>query len=115
MNIPLHGIASPSGLFSVLGLTIRVLVYLNASRGGQKAFKMLEGMSYRELLGTLGLSSSKKRLTGKLIALYSFLRRGNGEGGASLFSLVTDDTICGNSTKLLHGRFSLDARKSYSP
>lgn len=68
-------------------------------------------MSYRELLSMLSLSSSEKRLTGKLIALYSFLRRGNGEGGASLLSLVTDDTIWGNSTKLLHGRFSQDTRK----
>lgn len=115
VNIPPHGIASPRVLFAVLGLTKRILVNLNASRGGQKAYKMLEGMSYRELLSTLGLSSSEKRLTGKLIVLYSFLRRGNGEGGASLFSLVTDDTICGNSTKLLHGRLGLDTRKSYSP
>ncbi|KAK4827341.1 hypothetical protein QYF61_016788 [Mycteria americana] len=52
-----------------------------------KLVKGLEGMSYEELLRTLGLSGlEKRRLRGHLIARYSFLRRGSGEGGADLFS-----------------------------
>ena len=47
--------------------------------------KGLEGMPYEEWLRTLGFSSLQKmRLRGDLIALYSFLRRGSGEGGAVL-------------------------------
>ncbi|KAK4811110.1 hypothetical protein QYF61_016396 [Mycteria americana] len=46
-------------------------------------------MSYEERLRTLGLSSlERRRLRGDFIALYSFLRRGSGEGGADLFSLI---------------------------
>jgi len=55
-----------------------------------KLVKGLEGMSCEERLRTLGLSSAEKtRLRGDLIALYSFLRRGPGEGGAEQFSLVS--------------------------
>jgi len=47
----------------------------------------LERMSYEERLRTLGLSNlEKRRLRGDVIALYSFLRRRCGEGGANLFS-----------------------------
>lgn len=32
-------------------------------------------------------------LQGNLVAIYNFLKRGNAEGGADLFSLVTNDRI----------------------
>ena len=34
-------------------------------------------------------------LRGKLVALYNFLWRERTEGGAGLFSLLSDDRICG--------------------
>ncbi|KAK4816047.1 hypothetical protein QYF61_011055 [Mycteria americana] len=59
-----------------------------------KLVKGLEGMSYEEQLRTLGLTSlQRRRLRDDLVALYSFLRRGSGEGGAELFSLGSSDRI----------------------
>jgi len=79
-----------------------------------KLVKGLEGMSSEEQLRTLGLPSlEKRRLRGDVIAPYSFLRRGRGEGGADLFSLVSSDKAHWNGSKLCHGRFRLDVRKHF--
>jgi len=72
----------------------------------------LEDMSCEERPRTLGLSSLEtRRLRGDLLALCSFVRRGQGEGGAELFCLGSRDRTRGNGSKLHQGRFRLDIRK----
>ena len=76
--------------------------------------KGLEGMSCEERLRTVGLSHlEKRRLRGDLIAPYSFLRRGGGEGSAELFSLVSSDSTLENGSKLCQERFRLDFRRHF--
>ena len=61
----------------------------------------MEVMSSEERLRPRGLSSlERRRLRGELLVLYSFLRRGSGEGGADLFSLVPSAGTRGNGSKL---------------
>ena len=61
----------------------------------------LESIFFEERLRTLGLSSlEKRRQIGSLIAIYNCLSRESREGGASLFFLLTNDRIPGNSAKL---------------
>lgn len=69
-------------------------------------------MSYGERLMMTGLSSLV-RGGQEATTLFSFLGRGSGERGACVTerSLVNDDRIWGNSTKLNQGRSRLDMRK----
>jgi len=54
--------------------------------------KGLEGKPYEERLRSLGLFSlEKRRLTGGLVTVYSFLTRGSGGAGFDLFSPDTND------------------------
>ena len=64
-------------------------------------------MSCEERLRTLGLSSLENRMPrGDLMALCNSLRRERAEGGASLYSLGTEDGMHGNGTKLCGGKFT---------
>lgn len=49
----------------------------------------------------------ERRVRGDLIAFYSFLRRGSGEGNADFFSLVLSDKTRGKDSKLRQERFRL--------
>lgn len=61
-------------------------------RRATKLVKGLEGTSCGERLRTLDLSSlEKRRLKGDLKTFYNFMRKGSGEGGMSVFSLLTND------------------------
>jgi len=72
-------------------------------------------VSCEEQLRTLSLSRLEKRkLRGNFIALYSFLRRGRGVGGADLFSLVPSERTHRNGSNLCQGTFRLDFRKHFS-
>jgi len=62
----------------------------------------------------LGLSAlESRRLRGNLVALYSFPRRGSGEGGADLFSLGSGDRTRQNGSKMRQGKLRLDIRKHF--
>jgi len=92
---------------------VKVLEWVQ--RRATKLVKGLEGMSYGELLRTLGLSSlEKRRLKGDLTTVYRFLRRGGGEGGDELFLLGSSGRTPGNGSKLHQGRrFRPDIRELF--
>lgn len=47
-------------------------------------------------------------LRGDPTTSWNFLRRESAEGGADVFCLVTDDEMCGNSTKMQEGKIRLE-------
>lgn len=53
----------------------------------------------------------QRRLKGKLV-LYNFPKRGSREGSAHPFSLVTNDRMHGNGSKLYQQRLKPDSRKN---
>lgn len=92
-----------------------VKIIESVTKRAKKLVKRLKGMSCEYRLRTLGLSNmEKRRLRGDLIALFNFLRRKSGEGGASLFFLLknigglgtTESCTKGGSDQIL-GKVSL--------
>jgi len=76
--------------------------------------KGLEGMSNEAQLRALGwFSLEKRRLRRNLTALYGFLRRASGEGGADLLSLGSSERTRRNGSKLPQGMFRQDIRKHF--
>jgi len=59
------------------------------------------------------VSFGEKEAEGNLIAFCSFLRRGSGEGGAELFSLLFSDRTRGRGSKRHQGRFRLGVKKHF--
>lgn len=74
--------------------------------------KRLEGMSCEEHLKTLGSTGLKRsKLWSKLMALCSFLSRGQGKGSADLIFLVFSDELYENGSKLYKGKFKFNIGK----
>jgi len=57
--------------------------------------------------------SAWRGLKGDLISGYNCLKRGTGDGGGALLSLVTSDRTHGTGLKLHQGKFRLDICKKF--
>ena len=62
--------------------------------------KGLEDITYEKQLRILGLFSIENRRLREDIAIYKFLMRESGEGGADLFSLMSSARTRGNGVEL---------------
>lgn len=63
--------------------------------------KCLESKSYKEWRMSLGFFSlRKRRLSGDVLAVYSFLKAGTGRESDNLLSLLTSNKTQGNEMKL---------------
>ena len=77
-----------------------------------KMMKGLEHLSHEERLREVGLFSlEKRRLRGIFIKIHKYLKGGNEEDTARLFSVVPSDRTRGNGHNLKHGTFPLKIRK----
>jgi len=74
----------------------------------------LQPLSYEERLRELGLFSlENRRLRGRLLAAFQYLKGACRKDGENIFSRACCDSTRSNMFKLREGRFRLDVRKKF--